>query len=98
LANQRHATVGVDGDDGDSTGVAGDIALRTRPIGPLNGVDPEADVPTLVESPRVDDPLNEIGPGGILRGRLRVVGSLGGQAATAAMSGASVMPVSPSKT
>jgi hypothetical protein len=49
-----------------------------------------------VEHLRVDDALDEIGPGGSLRGRRVVVGRMAVQAAIATTSGASVRPLSPS--
>jgi hypothetical protein len=49
--------------------VADDLACPARTIGSLDGVDPEGQVVPPKEDPRVDDALDEIGPGRILRGR-----------------------------
>jgi hypothetical protein len=49
--------------------MTGDLAGAAGSIGPLDGVDPEGQVAPLVEDVRIDDALDEIGPGGILRGR-----------------------------
>ena len=85
LADEQDVIVGIDGDDRHGTGMAGDVARGTRPVGPLDRVDPERQVTTAVEDPRVDDALDEIGPG-FLRGRwLRAsFGSRSGRAAAAA--------------
>jgi len=48
--------------------MADDVAGPARAVGALDGVDPERQVAALVEDPRVDDALDEIGPG-ITRGR-----------------------------
>ena len=98
LAHQGHPTIGVERDDGDRARVTRDVTFRMRAVGALDRVDPEGQVATLVEDLRIDDTLDEIGPGGILRGRGLAVGRWSGQAATWTMSGARVMPVSPSKT
>jgi hypothetical protein len=45
-----------------------DVAGPARAVGPLDGVDPERQVAALVQDPRLDDALDEIGPG-IPRGR-----------------------------
>jgi hypothetical protein len=45
-----------------------DIPGPARSVGPLDGVDPERQVAALVEDARLDDALDEIGPG-IPRGR-----------------------------
>jgi hypothetical protein len=40
--------------------VDGDVAVGSRPIGPLEGVDPERQVATVMEDPRRDDALDEV--------------------------------------
>ena len=96
LADEQHAVLVVDREDRDGARVPDDVARAARAVGPLDRVDPERQVPAAVEDPRVDDALDEIGPGGIPRGRWVAVVRSVGQAATAAMSGARVSPVSPS--
>src|SRR5512141_1654368 len=68
---------------------------RPGAVGALRGVDPEREVAPAMQDPGVDDALDEIGPGGILRGRWVAAGAMGAQLITAA-SGWSVSPVSPS--
>jgi hypothetical protein len=46
-----------------------DLACRPRPVGALDGVDSEGEIAPAVQDLRVDDALDEIDPGGILRGR-----------------------------
>jgi hypothetical protein len=38
----------------------GDIAFGPRPVGPLDGVDPERQVAAAMEDPRRDDTLEEV--------------------------------------
>ena len=58
-------------------GMADDVARAARAVGALDGVDAERQVAALMEDPRVDDALDEIGPGGILRGRRVAVRRVG---------------------
>ena len=73
LADEQHAVLVVERDDGHRARVAGDVARRARAVGALDGVDAERQVAALVDDPRLDDALDEIGPGGILRGRCGAV-------------------------
>ena len=94
LADEQDAVLVVDGDDRDRARMAGDVALGARAVGALDGVDPERQVAAVMEDPGIDDVLDEIGPGGILRGR-RIAGrSVGGQAAASAGCWMIVSPVS----
>src|SRR4029079_13840637 len=72
-----------------------DVARPARAVGAFDGVDPERQVAALVDDPRVDDALDEIGPGGFPRGRCFFVWRVTVQA-TATASGARVRAVSPS--
>jgi hypothetical protein len=49
--------------------VAGDVADRARPVRSFDRVDAELQELPAVEDLRIDDALDEIGPGGFLRGR-----------------------------
>ena len=69
LAHEQDPILVVDSQDRDGTGVTGDLARPAGAVGALDGVHPERQIATLVEDPRIDDTLDEIGPGGIPRGR-----------------------------
>jgi hypothetical protein len=69
LPDEKHAILTIDRQDGDGTRMAGDLARPARAIGPLDRVDPEGQVAAAMEDLRLDDALDEIGPGGILQGR-----------------------------
>jgi hypothetical protein len=67
LADERHATLGIERDDRHGTRVTRDLARAAGPIGPLDRVDAERQELALVEDTRVDDPFGEVdefGPGG----------------------------------
>jgi hypothetical protein len=64
--------------------MARDVAGRARPVGAFDGVDPELEELAAMEDLGIDDPLDEIGPGGVLRGRGLAFGGLAGQATASA--------------
>src|SRR6185312_13016434 len=94
LADEQDAVLVVDGDDRDRARMAGDVALGARAVGALDGVDPERQVAAVMEDPGIDDVLDEIGPGGILRGRLAVLVGIGRQLGTAVVSSAALLTTS----
>ncbi len=51
LADEQDAVLVVDGHDRDRARMAGDVALGARAVGALDGVDPERQVPAVVEDP-----------------------------------------------
>jgi hypothetical protein len=52
----------------------GDVAGRPRPVGAFDRIDPEFEEGAAVQDLRMDDALDEFGPGVVLRGRVLVLG------------------------
>ncbi len=96
LAHEDHPLLGVERDDRDGTRMAGDVAHGAGPVGPLDGVDPEFEERPAMEDARVDDALDEIGPGVWLRGRWLAWGRSRRQAAAVAGAEVRASPVSES--
>jgi hypothetical protein len=69
LPDEEHPILGIDRQDRDGAWMARDLARAAGSVGPLDRVDPEGQVAAPVENLRLDDALDEIGPGGIPRGR-----------------------------
>jgi hypothetical protein len=60
LADEQDAIFGIDGDDRDGPGMAGDVPLGAAAVGPFDGVDPELEVPATMKDARSHDPLDEV--------------------------------------
>ena len=74
LAHERYAIVGVERDDGDRSRMPRDVTRRSGAVGAFDGVDAEFQEGAAVQDLRIDDVLDEIGPGVVLRGRGLAIG------------------------
>ena len=69
LPDEEHAIVGIDRQDRHRARVTGDLTGAARAIRSFDRVDSERQIVAAVDDLRLDDALDEIGPGDLLRGR-----------------------------